>query len=482
MNKVVSSYIWKLLERGGYVGIQFVVQIVLARLIDPAYFGVLTIMTAFTSLVQVFTQNGLNMALVQNQEVTEDDYSTVFFANLGVMSFFYVLFFAFAPLIEHFYNFTDFTAPFRVLALIFFALAFSSVQVAKLTKELRFKTIFKCSLIGVIVSGIVGIIMAYRGFGLWALVTQALLNQILNMLSLFFSVEWRPRRVFSAKRLKMLFSFGGKMMAGSLIGAVYNDVCSFIIGKMTSAADLAFFKRGKLFPQTGANVVTATTQSVMLPMLAARQNNQTEMLRMLRKTMRLSTYLVTPLMLGLLAVARPMTIVLLTEKWLPSVPYLQVFCLVYVIYQIHGIYTQALNAKGYSDLTLIVQIVMISGTLVCCVLAMAVFHSTLLVAWGTLLVAVVITIPLDIYYCKTRLGYDLKMQSADTLPSLLLSLLMLCAVSAVQRLPVVPLVMLLIQIATGIIVYATLSAMTKNENFRILSGQIKRILGKRERK
>ena len=472
--KTTSSFLWKLLERTGYVGIQFVVQIILARLIEPAQFGVLAVMTSFTNIIQIFTQSGLNSALIQSNRVEEEDYSAVFSINFIIMSAFYFLAFIFAPVIEKFYEYSNFVLPFRVLAVTFFVSALSSVQVAILTKKLQFKAIFKCSLIGVLISGSVGIYMAYHGYEIWALVVQAVLNQVLNTTLLCFEVKWKPKIFFSVSRIKKLLGYGGKVLLGSLIGEFYNDFSSFIIGKVASAESLAFFKRGKLFPQNISSVVTTTTKSVMYPIMSAQQDDDKTILDTFRMTMRISTYIVTPALLGMLAVARPLIILLLTDKWEESIVYFQIFCIVYVFYQIHGIYTTALNSKGRSDLTLIVQIVLVTGTLIACLLALFVFHSTVYIAWGTVAVNILIVMPLNAYYCNKVLGYSIRMQLEDILPSLLISAAMMGIVLLIGRIDLPYIIMLITQIMCGAAAYIILSYLSKNEGFFYLYEYLKK--------
>jgi len=208
---------WKLLERFGVQGVQFVLQIILARLLDPARYGELSIMIIFTTLANVFVQNGFNTALIQNKDVTEDDYSSVFWVSFGISIILYISLFFAAPMIGSFYNMPDIVIPFRVIALMILPGAFNSVQLARVSREMNFKIVFYSNVAGVIISGIVGIIMAYCGLGLWALVVQTLLNVVIACIVMVFTVKWIPRLVCNIKRVGILFSFGWKLLVSALM-------------------------------------------------------------------------------------------------------------------------------------------------------------------------------------------------------------------------------------------------------------------------
>ena len=241
------------------------------------------------------------------------------------------------------------TPVFRVLSITLFFGAFNSVQNSVIARKMQFKKLFFSSLGAIMVSGILGIIMAYLGFGVWALVIQTISNQLLITVILWFTVHWRPRFIFDFKRVKILFSYGWKLLVSSLIDALYNEANSLIIGKLYNPSVLGFYTRGKQFPSLIVTNINGSIQSVMLPALASQQDNRQKVKDMVRRSIVTSSFFVFPLMFGLAAVAEPLVKLLLTEKWLPAVPFLQIFCLSYALWPIHIANLQAINALGRSD-------------------------------------------------------------------------------------------------------------------------------------
>ena len=229
-SRVSKGIAWKLLERFGMQGIQFVVQLYLARLLDPAHYGMLSIMVIFTTLANVFIHSGLNTALMQNKDVKENDFSSVFWVSLGIAMVMYGLIFIFTPVIEAVYETPGLTTPMRVLALMLFPGAFNSVQNAKIGRRLDFKKSFFSHIAAIVVSGLVGIVMAYTGFGVWALVAQNLTNVTVTCLVMLISVRWVPRFVFDIDRVKVLFGFGWKLLVSNLLDTLYQDLRSMVIG------------------------------------------------------------------------------------------------------------------------------------------------------------------------------------------------------------------------------------------------------------
>ena len=352
-----KALFWKLMERFGVQGIQFVLQVVLARLLDPEHYGVLSIMVIFTSLANVFVQNGFNTALIQNKDVTEEDYSSVFWVTLGIAGVMYALIFAGAPLIADFYAMPDIVAPLRVLALLLFPGALNSVQLAKISREMDFKKVFYSNIGGIIISGMVGIVIALMGGGLWALVAQSLLNILVACLVMRFTVHWRIRLVCNLQRVGKLFRFGWKLLVSGLLDTLYQDLRSLVIGKKYDSGTLGYYNRGKQFPQFIINAINGAIQSVMLPAMSAKQDDRPQVKDMMRLSMTMSAYVIFPMMAGLAAVATPLVSLLLTDKWLPCVPYMQVYCFTLAFYPVHSCNLQAINAMGRSDLFLKLEIV-----------------------------------------------------------------------------------------------------------------------------
>src|SRR5680860_1232819 len=281
-SKILSSLFWKLMEGGGTQGIQFIVSIVLARLLLPEDYGIIALVTIFVIIANVFVQSGFNTALIQKKDANEADFSSVFYLSLFVASLLYVILFFAAPLIAVFYDEPQLILVLRAISITLFFGAFNSIQNAVVARKMQFKKLFFSSLGAIVVSGTVGIVMAYAGFGVWALVLQQITNQLLITVILWFTVKWRPRLLFSFKKVKGLFSYGWKLLVSSLINTLYMELSSLIIGKMYNAEMLGFYNRGKQFPALIVTNIDGSIQSVMLPALASQQDNRQRVKDMVR--------------------------------------------------------------------------------------------------------------------------------------------------------------------------------------------------------
>lgn len=466
-SNIASGLAWKLLERFGVQGVQFVLQIILARLLDPEHYGVLSMMVIFTTLANVFIQNGFNTALIQNKDVSEEDYSSVFWVSLAIAGGLYGVLFVSAPVIAHFYEMPSIVSPLRVLSLMLLPGALNSVQLAKVSREMDFKQVFRSNIGGVILSGIAGIVLAKMGAGLWALVAQTLLNTVFACIVMFITVKWRPRLVCDLKRVKVLFSFGWKLLASSLLDTLYQDIRSLVIGKKYDADTLGYYNRGKQFPQFVINAINGAVQSVLLPAMSARQDEPEKVKTLMRSSIMLSSYVIFPMMAGLAAVSAPLVELLLTEKWLPCVPYMQVYCFSLAFYPVHTSNLQAINAMGRSDIFL--KLELIKKTMGICLLTIAVFcfDSPLAIAM-TGLVSTVINCFVNSFPNKKLIGYSYFEQMRDILPSFAAALTMCGAVLLVGRFIPGTFLRLMLQILAGVAVYAGLSLVLRPKPFLLL--------------
>ena len=379
---VIKSLLFKFLERMGYQGIAVVVQIILARLLDPSDFGIITMLTVFIAVSQVFVQSGLNTALVQRKDTTENDYSSVFWISLLIAGVLYLLLFLISPFIADFYKIPELSNVLRVLALILIPGAFNSIQNAKVQHEMKFKQLMWCTMISVVISGTVGIIMAYMGFKYWAVVGQQLTNQICICLTLMFFIKWHPRLVFEINRVRVLFQFGWKLLCSSLIDTFYQNMQALVIGKKYDKSTLGYYNRGNQFPNILISNVNGSIQSVMLPALSKHQDDKLKMKSMMRRSIVTSSYLIFPICMGLATVAVPLISVLLTDKWLPCVPYLQAYCFVYAFWPVHTANLQAINAQGRSDLFLKLEIIKKTIGIVTLCITVFCFKSPLAIVLG----------------------------------------------------------------------------------------------------
>lgn len=474
-SKVLSSLFWKLMERGGTQGIRFIVQIILARLLLPEDYGIIAIVVIFTSIAAVFAQSGLNTALIQKKDADEIDFSSVFYLSLLIAGLLYIILFLTVPFIAEFYDEQQLIPVLRVLAITLFFGAFNSIQTAIIARNLQFKKLFFSSTGAILISGTVGIYMAYGGYGVWALVGQQIVNQLSVTLIIWFTVKWRPRLVFSFRRVKELFSFGWKLLVASLIDTVYMDLRSLIIGKMYNPEMLGFYNRGQQFPQLLITNINGSIQSVMFPVLSSHQENKQRVKEMVRRAIVTSSFFIFPAMVGLAVTAEPLVKILLTDKWLPCVPFLQIFCAVYALWPIHTANLQAINALGRSDIFLKLEIIKKCYGLA--VLGVTVFYGVYAIALGGVVTGLISTI-VNAYPNKKLLDYSYIEQWKDIMPSLLLSLVMGAMVYSIKWLGMAVWSTLIVQVCAGVILYVGMAWVFKLECFTYLLSTCKDILRK----
>lgn len=476
MNKVTKGLFWKLLERFGVQGIQFVLQIILARILSPEHYGTLSMMIIFTTLANVFVQSGFNTALIQNKDVTEEDYSSVFWLSLGIAGALYAVIFLSAPAIAVFYRMPDLTAPLRVLALTLFPGALNSVQLAKISREMDFRKVFNGNISGIVLAGIVGIAIALLGGGLWALVVQNILNVTVACAVMFFSAKWRPRLIFNFKRVVALFRFGWKLLVASLLDTLQQSLSGLVIGKKYDSSTLAYFNRGLQFPQFVINAISGAMQSVLLPAMSEKQDDRQQVRALVKNAVTVSSYIIFPMMAGLASVSTPLIRLLLTDKWLPAVPYMQINCFAFAFYSVHVCNLQAINAVGRSDLFLKLEIVKKVYSFVFLVIAVVCFDSPVAIAMtgviGTFLGWYVNAFP-----NKKLIGYSFLRQFKDLMPMILMTALMggcvLLTGQCGEAMGMPNLVILVVQILVGVAAYLLLSVIFRPYPYRVVMEAVK---------
>lgn len=476
-NRIISGFFWKLLERFSVSGIHFLLQIILARLLTPEHYGILSIMLIFIALANELIQKGFSAALIQNKDVTEDDYSSVLWVSLGMALLLYFAVFACAPVIARYYRIPDLITPLRVLALMIFPGALNSVQLAKVSREMDFRKVFYSNIGGVVVSGAAGILIAYLGGGLWALVTQTLLNIVVACAVMYFTVHMKIRPVCNFKRIKVLLAFGWKLLVSSLFESLYGNLSGLIIGKKYNSETLGYYRRGEQFPQFIINAVNSAVQSIMLPAMSAEQDDRKRVKTIMRSSLLMSSYLIVPMMAGLAAVAEPLVRLLLTDKWLPCVPYMQIFCLSMATYPVHSCNLQAINAVGRSDIFLKQEIIKIMCGFVTLAVAVFCFKSPLAIAAAGIIDACVSWF-INAFPNKKLIDYSCKDQFADLLPLLMMSLVMYACVwmAGILCASFSDIVTISIQIMIGIAVYLGISILFKPRPFLLLLTQLKSLL------
>lgn len=462
---VFSNLIWRFSERCGAQLVSFLVSIVLARLLDPEVYGTIALITVITTILQVFVDSGLGNALIQKKDADDVDFSTVFYFNMAMCICLYLGLFAAAPWIAEFYEIPELTPMVRVLGLTLVVSGVKNVQQAYVSKHMLFKKFFFATLGGTIAAAVAGIVMALMGFGPWALITQYLVNLCIDTVILWLTVDWKPKLLFSLKRLRRLLSFGWKLLASALLETLYNDLRQMIIGKKYSAADLGYYNRGQQAPELLVSNINSSISSVLLPAMAERQSDRESLKAMTRRAIKTSSFVIWPMMVGLGVCAEPLIRLMLTEKWLPSVPFMRIFCFSFAFYPIHTSNLNAINALGRSDIFLrleiekkVVGLLLVVSTMWFGVMAMA----------YSLLVSAVISGFINAHPNKKLLGYSYSEQLRDILPSVALSAVMGALVYPVIFLGLPDLLTLAIQVIAGAGIYILGAKLLRLESFLYL--------------
>lgn len=472
-NKVVKGLFWKLMENGGSQGVQFVIAILLARLLTPAEYGIVSIIMIFIVIANVVVQNGFSTALVQKRQADRVDFSSVCYFDLAVALVMYGLLYLAAPSIAGFYRIEELTAIVRVLSIVLFPGAVISVQTAYVSRNLEFKGLFLSTLAASLISGVISITMAYRGWGVWAMVGQQIAYYFSLMIVLFFTVTWKPELCFALDRIRGMFAFGWKLLCASLLDTVFNNLYGLLIGKIYNEELLGSYNRGEQFPKLIATNLGAAIQAVLLPAFSANQDDVGLVRQMMRRAIQLSSFAVLPMLLGLFAVADTLVLALLGERWLVCVPFLRIMCISYCFWPIHITNLQAINAVGRSDVFLKLEIVKKALSLLALVVGMQ-FSVTVMVglkAFQDFLCTFINAAP-----NKKLLGYSILHQWMDVMPSALLSAVMCVVVWYVGVLlpGMNPWVKLLVQIVSGVGTYGLLAWGFRMESFRYLLDMVKR--------
>ena len=476
---VITNFIWRFLERTGAQLVAFVVSIVLARILEPDAYGTVALITVFTAILQVFVDSGLGSALIQKKDADDLDFSTVFYTNVFLCLAIYVGFFFAAPLIAKFYDNMDLVPYIRVLGLTIVISGVKCVQQAYVSKNMMFKRFFFATLGGTITAGVVGIAMAYMGFGVWALVAQQIINLTIDTVILWITVKWRPKLMFSFERLKGLFSFGWKLFTAALLEEVYTDLRSLIIGKVYSASDLAYYNRGDQFPKIIVTNINTSINSVLFPALSKVQDSKESVKSMTRRSMKTSTFIMAPMLIGLAACGKAVISILLTDKWLSAYPFMVVFCITYIFYPVHTSNLNAIKALGRSDLFLKLEI---AKKVVGLVVLLITFRISVMVMAYSLLFTSITSQIINSWPNKKLMNYSYIEQLKDILPGIGLAGFMGICVYCVNFLHLNNWLTLIIQVPLGAIIFISLSAILKIETFSYCANMAKPLINKFIRK
>lgn len=468
---VFSGLFWRFGEGITSQLVTLLVSMFLARLLSPNDFGAVALVMVFITLANVFVSNGFGNALIQKKDADNLDFSSVLYINIAVSIVLYAILFICAPFIAGFYGIPILSPVLRVLGIRIPIAAVNSIQHAYVSRNMLFKRFFWSTLIGTVLSGIAGVIMAYKGFGIWALVAQYLINTLTDTIVLWFTVKWRPVLACSWKRAKPLIKYGWKLLVSGLLDTGYTQLRSLLIGILYTSEDLAFYKQGETYPQLISAGINSTIGSVLFPAMSQLQDDKDKIKEFTRRSIQTCSYVIWPLMFGIAAVSVPLVRALFTEKWLPCVPFLCIFCLSYGLWPIHTANLQAINALGRSDIFLKLEIIKKVCGLVFLLVSLP--FGPLGIAGG-LIVTDIISVFVNAAPNVKLLGYSFGEQMSDLFSPFILSLIMAAVVFPISKTGVNDIMVLLIQVFCGIAVYLIGSVISKQKGYLFILDFIKK--------
>lgn len=464
-SKTVKGVGWSFADNIGSQGITFIVGLVLARMLTPAEYGLIGIILIFVNVFNSIVNSGFSAALIRKKDATDDDYSTVFITNMAISIVLAIALFFSAPLIADFFNQPQLDALSKAMSCIVIINALGLVQFTILTKRIDFKTHTKISLIASISSGIIGICMAFAGYGVWSLVGQQISRQLLNTLLLWLYNKWIPKMHFSTKSFKELFGFGWKLLVSSLIDVIWKDIYQVVIGKCYNAATLGQYSRAHHFSSLFSSNLTIIIQRVTYPVLSSIQDDKEKMKNAYRRVIKVTMLITFVLMLGLAAIAKPMIEVLVGNQWLIAASFLPIICFRMMLYPLQALNLNMLQVQGRSDLFLRLEI--IKKAIAVIPLLLGIFIDIYWMLWGST-IASLFAFYLNSYYSGRFLNYSTIEQLKDILPSFVIAVLMAVLTYLVSLLPLSAFILLPLQIIVGAVITIVLCEIIKPEEYKEL--------------
>lgn len=473
--KAAKGVAWSAVERISTIGIQFVLNIIIARILSPSDYGVIGMLAIFLSISQCLIDSGFSNALIQQKNRSESDYGTVFIFNIGISVFLYVVLFFSAPYIARFYDLEILEEVLRVVGLVLVISSLSNVQRTILTINVDFKTQSYVSITAAVISGVTGIVLAYKGYGVWALVAQTLVNAAVGSFLLWILTKTKFRIVFDLGTFKKLGAFGVKLMFSSLLNTIYNNLYALFIGKKYSAQDLGYFSRADQFAVFPSTTLTEIINRVSFPIMSQHQDNKQELSKVYTSFIKLSCYVIFPMMVGLSVLSKPLIILLLTDKWLPAATMMSILALDGMLTPISRINLSLLQSVGRSDLFLRLEI--IKKIIAVCVLLITIRYGLIWVCVGRLFYGIVATL-INMYYTVDIIGRSYFQQFADWLLILVVAVIMGSIVYVSTLFVHGPAYQLLIGICVGVISYYLLTKLFRLKEFEIAKNLIYNLVGK----
>lgn len=459
---VIKSFFWKLLERFSVQGLSLCITLVLARILSPSDYGTVAIITVFVNLANVIIDGGLNTALIQKKDTDSLDYSTIFFSSILLSIVLYALLYVTSPWIAEFYDIPELVDMIRILGVILVFEAVNSIQRAYVSKMMLFRKLFYSSFFALLVSGSLGIYMALNDYGVWALISQQMTCVLVTIIIMWFTIKWRPILAFSFERFKKLFDYGWKIFGLNFITTLYLNIRSLIIGKFYSPADLAFFERGHTLSSMVVQNINTSLQTILFPVLSNSQNDKVRIKSLVRRSTGMTCLLIFPALIGLISIAKPLVLLILTEKWLPAVAYIQIYSIAYMLFPVQVANMEAIKAMGYSGISLKLEI--IKKVIETTILIISVFMGVIAIAWGVVFFNFVCLF-INLYPSKKYLDYGVFEQVKDIIPTFLCAIMMGFSIYWIQYLPIHLFLILMLQMIMGVLVFGLFCYLSKNESF-----------------
>lgn len=469
-NKTLSGIIWSAVNRFAQQGLAFVFNILIARQLMPSDYGVIAMLAIFLDVSRAFIDSGFANALIRYKERTEKDYNTVFYFNVAISVAVYALLFFAAPFISRFYDQPLLTKVTRIVGLTLIITAIGAIQSTVMTIRIDFKLRAKISIVGSFIAGSISLLMAYRGYGLWALVWQQIINCSMGTILCWLWVRWRPQLVFSWTSFRNLFSYGSKILLSGLLNTVYNNLSTLIVGKVYSSSDLGEYSKARSLSQFPSSTITSVMQSVTFPVLSSIQDQQERLAKYYKQFINLSSYVIFPIMVGLAAEAEPLVNILLTDKWSGMVPLLQICCFAFMWHPVHAINLNLLQVLGRSDYFLKLEVW--KKALGLCVLLATVPFGIVAICLGQVLMSVV-SLFINTYYTKKLIGYGFSEQMRNLFHILVHSLIMGALAYMSSRLMDSHIAQLLVGVTVGALYYFCGAYMLKFPEQKELIGIIR---------
>lgn len=466
--KTIAGMMWSFIDLLSNQGIQFITLLILARLLTPESFGLISMVTILIAVSNAIIDGGFTQALIREKEVSREDYSTVFFFNLLVSFLLYGLIYALAGFISDFFGEPQLKEIVRILSLVIIISSFGFIQKVMIMRHLNFKALTIINLIASLSSGVVAIVCAFKGMGVWSIIIRTLLMQFIQIVLFWSMNKWTPVLVFKFRSLKRLFSFGSKLMLSSIIDTLYNNLFFVIIGKFYSPTLLGYYTNAASLSNTASIAMTTTIQRVSYPALSKIQHEEALLKQSFRKVIRTACYIAFPVMIGLSAVAEPLILLLYGEKWSPSIIYFQLLCLAFMLYPLNALYLNILQVKGRSDLFLFLEIVK-KSLLTILVVTVVYLKLDVEVIVGTVVIYTYICLFINAFPSSKLIGYTFKEQFEDIVPIFISTAVMGVIVYASQSvMPDSHLLMLILQILLGVSLYIALSLILRIKEFKTL--------------